>query len=90
MHLGQSIDLGNTHAFTVVPREGRIHAYASRRGGPREEGAMLTPAQAREAAATLIAIADDLDPPATTAVGRSTLGSPSSRAEIHVAPPKEG
>jgi hypothetical protein len=87
---GQAIELGGGHKCVVVPHEGRVHVYGSRAGQLHADGARLTAPQARELARTLIAIADSLEPPATTAVGRSTLASPTSRAELRVELPKEG
>ena len=58
---GQSIKLGSGgHQFIVVPHEGRIRAYGCYRS--QVVDAHLTPAEAREAARTMVAIADDLDP----------------------------
>ena len=90
MHPGHSIDCGNLHKLTVAPEAGRVRVYSSKGGQLHAPGSFLTAAAAREAAALLLAIADDLDPPATTAVGVSTLARVRSRAVVDVQPPKEG
>jgi hypothetical protein len=90
MHPGHSIDCGNLHKLTVAPEAGRVRVYSSKGGQLHAPRSFLTAAAAREAAALLLAIADELEPPATTAVGVSTLGSPTSRAELRVELPKEG
>jgi len=90
MHPGHSIDCGNLHKLTVAPEAGRVRVYSSKGGQLHAPGSFLTAAAAREAAALLLAIADDLDPPAAIAVGVSTLAGVRSRAVVDVQPPKEG
>jgi hypothetical protein len=63
--------------------------YGSRGGQLHPQGSHLTPAQARELAATLLVIADGLEPALVTARAASTLGSVTSHAVAHVAPLKE-
>jgi hypothetical protein len=79
MHLGHSIDTGNKHLIVAAPHEGRVHVYGSLHGQPHAGGAHLTAKQARELAAALLVIADDLDPPrAVTGSIASRIGNPTS------------
>jgi hypothetical protein len=88
---GQAIELGGGHKCVVVPHEGRVHVYGSRAGQLHADGARLTAPQARELARALIAIADELDPPAPPTVsGVSIRGTVTSRAVVDVQPPKAG